>query len=78
MALLKYLSVCWKKKEVETKSLQELGLPTTESCAGTSLSGKDLECANEKVGKILLSNSDCMSKITDQKRGKYNSYMPKE
>ena len=78
MALLKYLSVCQKKKEAETKPLQELGLPTTESCAGTSLSGKDLECANEKVGKILLSNSDCTSKMTDQKRGKYNSYTPKE
>ena len=78
MALLKYLSVCQKKKEAETKPLQELGLPTTESCAGTSLSGKDLECVNEKVGKILLSNSDCTSKMTDQKRLKYNSYTPKE
>ena len=67
MALLKYL----KKKE---KPLQQLTLPTIQNCTNTSLTEKDLECANKNVSTILLSN-DYVNEI---RREKYNSYTPKE
>ena len=70
MALFKY----FKKKE---KLLQQLTLPTIQNCADTSLTKKDLECANKNVSTILLSNN-CVNKMSSLKRGKYNSYTPKE
>ena len=65
MALLKYL----KKKEEK-----QLTLPTIQNGIDTSLTEKDLECANKNVSTILLSN-DC---VNEMRRDKYNSYMPKE
>ena len=60
-----------KKKE---KPLQQLTLPTIQNCADASLTEKDLECANKNVSTILLSNN-C---VNEMRRGKYNSYTPKE
>ena len=65
MVLLKYL----KKKEEK-----QLTLPTIQNGIDTSLTEKDLECANKNVSTILLSN-DC---VNEMRMGKYNSYMPKE
>ena len=65
MALLKYLK---KKKE------KQLTLPTIQNGIDTSLTENDLECANKNVSTILLSN-DC---VNEMRRGKYNSYTPKE
>ena len=67
MALLKYL----KRKE---KPLQQLALPAIQNYADTSLTEKDLECANKNVSAILLSNDS----VNEMRRGKYNSYTPKE
>ena len=67
MVLLKYL----KKKE---KPLQQLTLPTIQNGVDTSLTEKDLECANKNVSAILLSND----RVNEMRRGKYNSYTSKE